>query len=536
MRIRRNVDERLRALERAAAGGDPDAQEAFYQSALRTGNCDMIGAALFAMGPRVANSVLGTRPTEERDRRAICLGYELVRLGYLPDIPVKAYSPYSSFTRHMVTSEPKWVQLPAYQQGRARRRRFVATYGFSYLNSWGNPEGVDSQSPTFHFNLEPLGRNFSAEEYVRSLGMDEAPRLIAPAVRPLARWDRSNPLIRTWGGGARRDVAGADSLENAVYFWTRSDPGAAESGRASRGDPDQRWQHFLSVSRAGYVPGEEIPPRPPEPYWTRGLVEEWIYAPERIEVLRALFYADLWLAGLLVPGTEVDYDPVSGGPAVRTNPWRRNADPRLRMAERRAATEQSVEALAALYRERMRAGDLHPANLWLAARIPPYNTCLAEVHAAAELAFGERIPVAEDVLSAGLASPSPAGLAAQNSEIFCNDIAEEKKRGLFPPTERLRMRLRAMAWLLERAAARTAAVSDPLSPRAAAALKRSVLSLNSFAQSRPAGVISSYPYQCQVVGGNTLAMITASMNRSQITPFTHALYGDLQRHLLRSPQ
>jgi hypothetical protein len=50
-------------------------------------------------------------------------------------------------------------------------------------------------------------------------------------------------------------------------------------------------------------------------------VRAWLLDPERLTLLRALFYADLWLAGLLVPGSQVDYDPITGGPAVRGNPW-----------------------------------------------------------------------------------------------------------------------------------------------------------------------------------------------------------------------
>lgn len=336
--IVRNPDERLRDLQRAAAEGGPEERERFYREAARTGDCQLIGEALFELGPKHALAVITppkrfTGPDRHelrreanavRDNQAICLGLHLVQLGFLPNIPVVHFSSYGSgFEYSMKGTAPRWVNLPASVPGRARRRRFRASYGFLYQTSWGNEEGIDRQTPEFLFKIEPLGKNWHAEEYVRSLGIDRAARLVAPEVQFLARWDRSSAFTRPWGGQARADVSGINQPLNALYFWGRSDPNRPQ-GPYDHTSPDDEWRFFLDMVRAGVVPGEDVPPRAPNPCWTVDLVEEWIFGP-RADKIRALFYADLWLAGLLVPGSEVGYDPITGGPAVKQNPpWRRN--------------------------------------------------------------------------------------------------------------------------------------------------------------------------------------------------------------------
>jgi hypothetical protein len=472
------------------------------------------------MGRAQANRVLGTQPGPERDEPAICLGHHLVQLGYLPGIPVKRYNQYMTGTEHVVLTKPKWVPLPASVRGRARRRRFQAKIRFSYNNAFGNEEGTGQQSPTFYFRLEPIGKHWEAQQYVSGLGMDEAARMIAPSMRFLARWDGSNVFTRERGGYL--GIAGGPYywVANNTLAWRDSDPAGPRAGRTGRDDPDSRWQHFLDGSRAGYIPGEEVPPRPPHPYWTVAQVEEWLRDPERIAAIQALFYADLWLAGLLVPGSEVDYDPITGGPAVRSNPpWRMNADPRLRQAQRRAATEQSVEALAALYHERMRVGDLHPANLWLAARIPPYNTCLAEVHNAAELAFGEEIPVARP-----LSGHSVYDTVRAVSSLFYSDLIHEEEEGASIPPDRLAQRLKALSWPVKRASISGHAPSEHALSLISCALSRSV-NMESY---RLASIASSHA-------------IASSLMRLAHSPPDHfarfeILMGSLQRNLLRSPQ
>jgi hypothetical protein len=313
----RNPDADLRSLERRASAGDQEAQERYYYAAARAEDCDAIGSALLLMGPARASAAIGVRPGGERDRRALCLGLHLVGLGYLADIPVVPMFVSVQFATHMVSTKPSWIHLPTARPGRSRRRRFRAVYGFNGLRTWGHEIVGRAPTPTFRFDLKPLGKHFQAEEHVRSMGLEDAARRIAPAVQFLARWDRSHALARPWADGAGRDVAGGSIywIENNLYGYRESDPSAG----GPYSPPDQRWRDFLRASRAGYIPGEAIPPRAPA--WSPEQVEAWLLDPERVELLRALFYADLWLAGLLVPGDQVDYDPVTGGPAARSNPW-----------------------------------------------------------------------------------------------------------------------------------------------------------------------------------------------------------------------
>jgi hypothetical protein len=137
---------------------------------------------------------------------------------------------------------------------------------------------------------------------------------------------------------------------------------------------------------------------------------------------------------------------------TQRNRWRIgfNPDERMRSLER-AAQGGDLDAQAAFLRERMRAGKVDPAKLWLLARYPG-----AGERPAIERAFGEQIPLTAAMYSgmtwAGyhrLGGNSPDQGNHAFYQWLAHDIHVEKERGEEIPLHRLKTRLGAWAVLFE---------------------------------------------------------------------------------------
>jgi hypothetical protein len=167
----------------------------------------------------------------------------------------------------------------------------------------------------------------------------------------------------------------------------------------------------------------------------------------------------------------------------------------------------------------MRDGSLHPANLWLAARIPPYHTCFAEVHAAAELAFSEKIPQAHPPFDDD--DRWAYGFAFRH--LFYFDMADEADAGKKIPAKRVLYRAKALVWVMRYVEARGVFEYDPLTYEEAAAMIDNV----SLWPPNSSVRLDSYNRLCNRVatGVNHLMLVEGARGWTRFM-------GDLQRYLL----
>jgi hypothetical protein len=340
-RRRPNPDDRLRRRARGA-GDDPLEHQAAANEALRAGRFDVAVPHLLAAGSEAACALVSPMDLGgPRDAMVLELGRELVRRGWLPNLPLTDGAPGAErgppgwrVSSGGTPVPPPGVELYQYWRGmsgspgldraepqvalagsfgRARRWKFHAQYGFSSMfRIPGN--GPLNQGATFHFAILPAGRNVTdaARRHADAVASDPvALRALAPRGWFTRRWHgaEATTMPAALGGHGVRAGFDAGQPSNATHHYAMAVLAAGSPHHHTYADPDvsadARYGWFLSQGRVGWIPGEQVPARgvsPPE-------VRAWLFRPERLEAIRALFYGDLWLAGLMIPPELVRYDP-----------------------------------------------------------------------------------------------------------------------------------------------------------------------------------------------------------------------------------
>jgi hypothetical protein len=376
-----NPDVDLRGLwRRAQESGDPHDAERLFRAATRAGAYDQAAQALLMLGSLHANEIMLTLPLGgERDLVAIELGKILIADGWQPNLPVSSSMQFATRSWNM---GPKWFHGDF---GRARRRRIHAYVSFSGPGlghvGWPPDEAEQIQAPTLrygwnrHFAERPQSYPYKVQEHLGKFGHQKVFCKIGPKVCYLTRWNDAALAGRNTGFGFHYP-------SNQAYAYTRSHPDWVP-GSYDRTTADDNWQSFLRSARIGVIPGEQAPPRGE---LSSAEITAWLDRPERREALRAIFYADLWLASAwLEANAEYFQHGVYGSREhplerderfmvppgehyldLRERPtFYRNPDEGRRRRARGAGADPRAQAQ--VIRDRMRAGDLGRGDLLLLA-------------------------------------------------------------------------------------------------------------------------------------------------------------------------
>jgi len=361
-----NPDADYRSLER-----DPEQAEGLLFASLRSGDFPSAARALLLLGSLHANEVmLSLPPGGERDEIAIELGYLLIAQGWQPVLPT-AWPIYH------------WDLPPVKITGDFGRAKSRKVHAYTQVASYGNQswsaDMAGVQSPNFLMTTGPY-RGAALPHKVRerlvSMGRDGVMRRLAPKIHYLNRWGGQTPVAGSSAGFS------GHYPQNPAYFYYQSQPGQGD--QHSRVTDDAWWRSFLTHARIGFLPGEQPPPRHG---LSRGEIEAWLTQPDRMAAIKALFYADLWLASgwlsaqefslhhssggheehpdpeverrLMIPPGEAPFPIVEG--MFRNNP---SGDVRQRSRERDPYGEETQDELLVA---RIRSGELPLANVWFAA-------------------------------------------------------------------------------------------------------------------------------------------------------------------------
>jgi len=337
--IRRNSDEELRDLERAVRD-DITVLPRLLQVSMRTMSFAPAVRSLIEAGWEAAAITIAPMPLgSPRDDLVVELGRELVRRGWGPDIPLssQAYRERNTVRTGTAIGERFGQRAlakttpPVRLQGsfsRPRQRvmsipvgrvvrnwQFRATYGFS---GYFTVERRMDQGLHFFFNIVPIGRNSLADRLARQVQRGEdlgLLRRVAPDAWFLYRWDDSQATTMPGARGGQGLWAGLSFHypQNPLHFYMQSAPAHRLFQLAPAETPESQYRIFSSLARA-YLPGDVLPrPIPADASAEQadditGQVQSWLTDPVRLEPLRALFYGDLWLGGLLIPPEEIRYD------------------------------------------------------------------------------------------------------------------------------------------------------------------------------------------------------------------------------------
>jgi hypothetical protein len=337
--IRRNTDEELRDLERVVRS-DITVLPRLIQMSARTGSYAPAVRSLIEHGWQAGAITITPMPLgSPRDDLVIELGRELIRRGWLPDLPLspEAYRErrtvregttvgdrYGQRTLTRVTppvrlegqftrSRQRALGVPVGRSA-AKTWQFRALYGFAGMSGSETNQGLD-----FFFDIIPQGRSHMAEVFAREMvrdGKADLLRRVAPDAWFLYRWEGAQATTMPQGLGGTGLRAGLRSHypANQLHFYRQSSPAHRLYQLAPAETPESQYRLFRQTAKP-VLPDDALPPPMPtdatreEADKLTAKVRAWLLDPDRLERIHALFYGDLWLGGFLIPPEEVRYDP-----------------------------------------------------------------------------------------------------------------------------------------------------------------------------------------------------------------------------------